>query len=453
MTEVSHVREANKDSDGTSLTANRPHAGAKPGNRVSFDSARALAPESGIPVFPTVGSAVSKVVHTDTAQRATEAVEPTEAFLRVRDEATLPQTAASRGREQLIMRGEASPPPAAGTILKPGDSVTDAHVQRGTVAEYSKETKAVRPTANASHLVPQNPHAPTTGDGKNLLNTEGRGPKPTPGQAQMGPPIFRRQARGAPSQANRQTAVPPEKKQVSNSSMVGVPSKTSGPASLRASRPLSREQSKSGGEHVEGEMVAGSPSPANPVHVTRSRAATEVTRAATPNPQEIPIPLTNISQDLAVGSTRNSVTEASILPSVAKTSEQSSPRRSAALARRPDQTDNVGPVLAAKGPIASVGGSAAPPLVQRKATALPSPRSQSSNLGSLVEGATPRMDLPVVEAADSSSKTESIPLAVTPSAAANADAVRNQTSGTGPLVGGLGSSFSPRSPDGLIAHR
>ena len=300
-----------------------------------------------------------------------------------------------------------------GAAVRSGNSVPNVHAQRRAGAEYGKETKAAGATAGASHVIPQQPPAPATSDGKSLPTVaEGGGLKPpAPGPAQMGPPIFWRQMRGPLAQANRQNGVPPERKQGYDSSVNSVPAKGA-----------------SGRQRVEGEMVAGGPLPANPVHVTRSKAAAEVARAVTPNPQKVP--LANGPQDLTVGTARYLGAEASVLPPAAKTSENSASRRSLTPAHGPDQTDRVRPVVAAEHSIAGPGGgSAAAPLVQRKAIALPALGSQSSSAEGVLEGAAPRMDPPADQVVVSSSRPEGTPLSITPSGAPNADAVWNLPGG------------------------
>jgi hypothetical protein len=339
-----------------------------------------------------------------------------------------------------------------GAVVRPGDSVPNVHVQRRAGAEYGRETKTASPMAGASSAIPQHP--------------------PAPGQAQMGPPIFWRQGRGALARTNRQNGVPPEKKQVGDSSAEGVPGKTSGSASLPASYALSGEKGALGRQRAEGEMVAGSRLLANAVHVTRPKAGAEVARAATSNPQRVP--LANGSRDLAVGTTRNPGAEAGIVPEVAKTSQDSGSRRSSTPAHGDEQTDSLGPVVAAEHSIGgSVGESAAAPLVQRRATELPALRSRDSSAERVVEGAAVRMNPPVDGAVVSASKPGGIPLSGTSSSAPNANSLVSQLNVTGsPISAGLGSgdlelgghgsggrvstdigsSLAQRHVDGLIEH-
>ncbi len=377
----SHYSGTVGDEVSSPSTAGMTH---KAGGGIAYDSSLAT------PALCAVDSAASKVVPPGTA---TEGMEPTAAPLRVPDGVSLPSTPTSCGSHQLrTTRDEGSSRAAAGRIHESGDNVSNAQVQRKAGAKQSYETKAPGPTPGGLPLVRQNPAASAV-DGKNLsTGAESPGLKlSTLSQIQLGPPVFWRPSKGVRSKANRQNMDSPENEQMDNSSDMNLPANTSRSESVAASFSLLREGVVTGGQHVEGGTVLRRPPSASPLHMSTSKAATEVVRAATPVPENV-LP-TNGLRKIAAGSTRNALTDVSAPP-------QSPQERC-----KPDQTDSARTrVMAAHSIAKFVGGSEVPPLLQHNATALLSTLSKSSNTGNSAEGATNRINAPAGQAPISSAK-------------------------------------------------
>jgi hypothetical protein len=423
----------------TAGVSSAPSAGMihRSSDNVVPDTPLANAPSQGTPILPAVGSAPQTNVRAGATTQAAGAagpVRPAEPS-RVGEGSTSRPISASRGTgHPEIARRELS---TAGTAHGSGGSLSPAHIQRKTGGKSGNEPNVARLAPANSKLAPQ-----TADAGEKIGKAPEAPSRNLPASSQMGPPIFLRQAKSTLSRAGGQNPVSPVVKNA-DSSPLTVPAKASD--SFAAPQTLSREKSE---PHVK-EIAAANPLPAIPVHVSRSKAATEVARAAAQASHEVQS--TKDSRHLASRTAGDSSTDAGTLPSVRSTPAESSPRGNAVLARGSDQAHSV--VVAETPVVDPVGGSASPTsggptFVQRKAAALPASPSQSYDAASLGKNTVDRVDSQTGRGPILSSSPETVP-SLAPNAAA---VLKSGGSAVSSVSGASGPGSLPQHPIPSIAH-
>ena len=429
MDRVSRVHNASTPLERKNLTENHHGIQAEAGGDVRSGSAPAPADMAGSPVLRAEPEG-DKAVRTRVSTEVTEAIGPTASPLTVQNGTTLPPSRASSESCQVTMMREPGSTTAAAGMIGKSSSASTSQVQRKAESKLSFQTTTAAPTAGASSQVPQSSPGAATRESSNSLTVEGsQGVKVShPSQAQVGPPIFWRQA-GALSRTKQQSAGSPETYRAGGSPTIDSPSKASKPESRPASRMPSQEMGVFGGD----------------------RKATDVRRAMTPRQQEVI--LTNGLQPQAIVGKQNSVTDSGALPAAEKTFEHSDLRLSPARFRDPDQAPGEGAVVVGEYSSAKpIGESTALPLVQRRETVFVSPPRESSKPGIAAESVSRRVELLAGEAVSRASKGDTVALSVGPSAAPRADVDANQPRGTG-LPGDCGSNLMQRSPYNPIRHQ
>jgi len=336
----------------------------------------------------------------------------------------------SSGERQL--RVETSSPAPAERRRTSSASAGNTNLRPEAGTSLNLESEVTTTAASASSRTPQKLSPATSINGNSLTLAANTGIPSSPGGTQIGPPIFLRQSRTALPQTTRHHTSLPESRRVGDSYGPEVPSKTPPPESLPARRSLSRSTAVLARKQAGAETVAQYPSPSDSVQVTKTKTSPEVSGAHVSVRQEA-LSTTGLPHPAGTLTTR----------SVANDSSSPTPATSG-------QSDTTGGATTAISGIQScqdpIGQPFAPPMIQRKVTALPpaavhgsSPKDLNESVSPRKESASSSIDSSIGESMASGASPDRLLLSVAPSAAPKEDAVTNDS----------GSISSPGAAPGL----
>ena len=427
----------------------------------------------GATSVPIVDSARSEFIDEGVTTRATGKMERTGAPSGVLRAASSPSIQVfDRRHEAGMTHDRALASSTAGIIRKSGDGAPSPHVQR----RHSYEIKPARTTEEISPRLPQNPNAPVgiEANHPNMVAKRPGSQPPAAGQVQMGPPIFRRQLRGAPLTTPQNTASP-EQRRVHDASDVTRPTEPSRSESLPVSKQLLQRKDERARSVIDSETADGRPQLQNRPRIATADAANEVPRQEG-TLEQLP-ELTVRRERKLVGSPQVEVVKPEALVETPVSSRASRPE-SVLLSRSPSREENlpreqhiqrglVGgnrppthsihlsraatEVARTAIPVASqtaydranntpvaervpvsrpIDGSAAPPFIHRNEIGTPSVPSEGSSMDIVTTNVTHPMDSQVTPTAQSSSMSGDTPVSIVPPAVSNAETGLTQAGDT-----------------------